>query len=103
MSAIGLWRQARRADRPAAVIVGEGNLLLCGVLFLMMIGGILAFQATTPAEEFAARRLAGQIFGCRLAGGLMLFSLLGMVRALFTHLATMAPPAALILVLALLW
>ncbi|MER5845650.1 hypothetical protein ABT126_00725 [Streptomyces sp. NPDC002012] len=104
MSAIQLWRRVRRADKPVAVIVGVGNLLLCGVLFLMMIGGVLNFEAATREQETAAQTLAGQIFGCWLAGGLMLFSMLGMTRALFSHLATMlCMPAALIVILTLLW
>ncbi|WP_445525533.1 hypothetical protein [Streptomyces cyslabdanicus] len=87
-------------DKPVAVIVGVGNLLLSGVLFLMMIGGVLGFEATTREQESAAQTLAGQIFGCWLAGGLLLFSVLGMTRALFSHLATMFfTPVALTLVL----
>ncbi|MEV5433330.1 hypothetical protein [Streptomyces sp. NPDC052701] len=103
MSAIQLWRRARRADKPVAVIVGVGNMLLCGVLFVMVIGGLLGFGATTREQETAARILAGQIFGGWLAGGLMLLFMLGMTRALFSHLATMLfTPAALILILVLL-
>ncbi|MFJ4517771.1 hypothetical protein [Streptomyces sp. NPDC088816] len=90
-------------DKPVAVIAGVGNMLLCGVLFVMMIGGLLGFEATTREEETAARILGGQIFGCWLAGGLMLFSVLGMTRALFSHLGTMLlTPIALVLILLLL-
>ncbi|MGW5127057.1 hypothetical protein ACWEQ7_24035 [Streptomyces sp. NPDC004069] len=73
------------------------------MLFLMMIGGALGFEATTREQETAARTLAGQACGCWLAGGLLLFSVLGMTRALFSHLATMLfTPVALALVLMLL-
>ncbi|MEV7422319.1 hypothetical protein [Streptomyces sp. NPDC091212] len=101
MGAIQLWRRVRQADKPVAVTVGTGNVLLCGGLFLMMIGGALGlFEATTREQETAARTLAGQIFGCWLASGLMLFSLMGMFRSLFSHLVTMlAPPVILILIL----
>ncbi|MFD9391037.1 hypothetical protein ACFWBB_09975 [Streptomyces sp. NPDC060000] len=103
MNAVQLWKRVRRADKPTAVIVGMGNLLLCGMLLLMLIGGTLIFEATTREQETAAQRLAGQIFGYWLVGGLMLFSVLGMTRALFSHLATMfLPPVVLILILAFL-
>ncbi|WP_253266236.1 hypothetical protein [Streptomyces sp. 6-11-2] len=103
MSAIQLWRRVRRVDKPVAVIVGVGNLLLCVVLFFMAIGGVLSFGASTREEETAAWILAGQIFGCWLVGGLMLFSVLVMARALFSHLATMLfTPIALTLILLLL-
>ncbi|MFJ5154183.1 hypothetical protein ACIQCF_21830 [Streptomyces sp. NPDC088353] len=103
MSAIQLWRRVRRVDKPVAVIVGVGNLLLCAVLFFMAIGGLLSSGASTREEETAARILAGQIFGCWLVGGLMLFSVLVMTRALFSHLATMLfTPIALTLILLLL-
>ncbi|MET9801937.1 hypothetical protein [Streptomyces sp. NPDC006368] len=97
MSAIRLWRRrTRQADKPVAVIVGIGNLLLSGALFLMTVGVI--FEATTREEEIAAQRLAAQIFGYWLAGGLMLSSVLCMTRTLFSHLVTMIfPPTALIL------
>ncbi|MFE1251401.1 hypothetical protein [Streptomyces sp. NPDC058741] len=90
-------------DKPVAVIVGVGNVLLCGVLLVMMIGGLPGFGATTREQETAAWILAAQIFGGWLAGGLMLLSGLGMARAVFSHLATMLfTPAALILILMLL-
>ncbi|TGZ11655.1 hypothetical protein E5Z02_03595 [Streptomyces rhizosphaericola] len=103
MSAIQLRRRVRRADKPVAVIVGVGNMLLCGVLFMMMIGGLPGFEATTREQETSARILAGQIFGGWLAGGLLLLFMLGMTRASFSHLATMLfTPIALILILMLL-
>jgi len=90
-------------DKPVALIVGLGNMLLCGVLFVMAIGGLLCFEAATRGQETTARNLAGQIFGCWLTGGLMLFSVLGMTRALFSHLTTMLfTPTALFLILMLL-
>jgi len=77
-------------------------MLLCGVLFVMAIGGMLLFEAASREQETAARYLAGQIFGCWLAGGLMLFSVLGMTRALFSHLTTMLfTPTTLFLILLL--
>ncbi|WP_241518667.1 hypothetical protein [Streptomyces sp. CB03238] len=78
------------------------NLLLCGLLLLMLIGGVLIFEATTREQETAAQQLAARIFGYWLAGGLLLFSVLRMMRALFSHLATMLlPPLVLISSLAL--
>ena len=63
----------------------------------------IGFGSTTREQETAARILSGQIFGCWLAGGLMLFSVLGMTRVLFSRLATMLfTPVALILILTLL-
>lgn len=101
MNAAQLWKRAREKDQSAAVIVGLGNLLLCSLLLLMMIGGVLIFEATTREQETAAQHLVAQIFGYWLAGGLMLFSVLRMMRTLFSHLATLLlPPLALILSLA---
>lgn len=98
MNAAPLWRRIRQSDKSAAVIVGLGNLLLCGLLLPMLIGGVLIFEATTREQERTAQHLAAQTFGYWLAGGLLLFSLLRMTRTLFSHLATMLlPPVALIL------
>ncbi|MFF8609575.1 hypothetical protein ACF06X_27020 [Streptomyces sp. NPDC015346] len=98
MNAAQLWRRVRQADKSAAVIVGMGNLVLCGLLLPMLIGGVLIFEATTQEQETTAQHLAAQVFGYWFAGGLMLFSMLRMTRTLFSHLATMLlPPVALIL------
>ncbi|MEH0634304.1 hypothetical protein QBA35_13190 [Streptomyces bottropensis] len=53
-----------------------------------------------PAEETAAWQLAGRIYGWWLLGGLVLFPVLGLTRALVVHLATMiaTPPALFTLV-----
>ncbi|MFJ1647879.1 hypothetical protein [Streptomyces sp. NPDC088258] len=101
MSAIHIWRRVRGWDKPAAVVVAAGNVLLCCVLFVMMIGGLPGFvEVTTGEQESAARTLTAQIFGCWLAGGLMIFSLMAMFRTLFSHLVTLLiPPAALIVML----
>ncbi|MEV4432777.1 hypothetical protein [Streptomyces sp. NPDC049585] len=98
-----LRRRARRADGKAARLVGVGNVLLCGVLFLVAIGGVGFFEATTRAQETAWADAAGSVYGCWLAGGLMVFSVLGMMRTLLTHLTTMflVPVVSLILVLLL--
>lgn len=98
---VQLWRRARQADGPGAVIVGTANLLLLCVLLLLMIGATPFPEPTTLAEEDAAERLGAQLFGCWLAGGLVLFLVLGMVRTLFSHLATMLlPPVALMVAFA---
>ncbi|MBE1597909.1 MULTISPECIES: hypothetical protein [Streptomyces] len=67
--------------------VGAGNVLLCCVLL-------------TRAEETAAWQLAGRILGWWLLGGLALFPVLGLTRALVVHLTTMiaTPPALFTLV-----
>ncbi|AZK98769.1 hypothetical protein GTW66_29980 [Streptomyces sp. SID5473] len=71
------------------------------MLLLMTIGALPGFEAHTPERESAVQGTAARIFGCWLAGGLLLFATLGTTRALFAHLATMlAPPALLILILA---
>ncbi|MFF1410541.1 hypothetical protein ACFVX6_12265 [Streptomyces sp. NPDC058289] len=102
MSAIGLWRRARRSDRPCAVAAGAVNLPLSCVLLSMMIGGPF-FEATTRAQETSAQELAVRVFGCWLAGGLVLFLALGMTRTAVVHLLTLfLPPAVLILVLLVL-
>lgn len=76
--------------------VGAGDLLLCCVVFLMMLG----CGATTREEETASWVLGGQIYGGWLAAGLTLFAVAGLTRALLTHLATMLlTPGVLLLVL----
>ncbi|WP_307835228.1 hypothetical protein [Streptomyces adelaidensis] len=100
-AAIRLRRRARQADRPVAVGVGAGDLLLCGVLLLVAVG-VLGFEPTTREEEADAWGLAGRIYGYWLAGGLVVFSVLGMVRSLLTHLVMMlVAPVALFLILVL--
>ncbi|GAA2557917.1 hypothetical protein ACFVDU_09920 [Streptomyces albidoflavus] len=79
-----------------AFAVGAGDLLLCCVVFLMMLG----YGATTREEETASWVLGGQIYGGWLAAGLTLFAVAGLTRALLTHLATMLlTPGVLLLVL----
>ncbi|MZD21190.1 hypothetical protein GTY82_28875 [Streptomyces sp. SID5476] len=92
-------RQIRRADRRVAVGVGAGNVLLCCVLLLVAVG-VLFVEPVTRAEETAAWQLAGRIYGWWLLGGLVLFPVLGLTRALVVHLATMiaTPPALFTLV-----
>ncbi|WP_199487144.1 hypothetical protein [Actinomadura logoneensis] len=95
---MGIWRRVRRADKTAAVVVGAVNVPLCGVLFALLIG----FGATTREQEDAAQVLGGQILGVWFVGGLLLFSVLAMTRALFVHLATMVfTPGGLVLALVL--
>lgn len=102
VGAIRLRRRARQADRPVAVVVGVGDLLLCGVLLLTAIG-VLFFEPTTRAEEADAWGVAGRVYGYWLAGGLVLFSVLGMTRTLLAHLATMlGAPVVLFLIVMLL-
>lgn len=82
-----------------AFAVGAGDLLLCCVVFLMMLG----YWATTREEETASWVLGGQIYGGWLAAGLTLFAVAGLTRALLTHLATMLlTPGVLLLVLLVL-
>ncbi|QDY75301.1 hypothetical protein [Streptomyces qinzhouensis] len=94
-------RRMRRADRPAAAAVAIGNLLLLAALAAIAVGLVPGFEPDTRERESAAQKQAGRVFGYWLAGGLLVFASLGMTRALFTHVTTMlAPPAALILILA---
>lgn len=82
-----------------AFAVGAGDLLLCCVVFLMMLG----YWATTREEETASWVLGGQIYGGWLVAGLTLFAAAGLTRALLTHLATMLlTPGVLLLVLLVL-
>ncbi|MCX4782126.1 hypothetical protein [Streptomyces sp. NBC_01264] len=87
MSVMGLWRRARRGDSPSAVAVGAVNLPLSCALVSMGIGGPF-FEATTRAQETSAQELALRVFGCWLAGGLVLFLALGMTR---TRWSTCSP------------
>ncbi|MEW1547709.1 hypothetical protein [Streptomyces tsukubensis] len=94
-------RRIRRADRRTAGAVGIGNVVLLTTLLALAIGVLPGFEVRTGAQESAVEGAAARIFGCWLAGGLVLFAVLGTVRALLVHLATMlAPPALLILILA---
>ncbi|MER8070701.1 hypothetical protein ABTZ59_20650 [Streptomyces sp. NPDC094034] len=103
MSGIRVWESARRRDKPTAVIIGAGNLLMSSVLFLMMIGTVPFYEITTREQETAAQHTAIRIFGGWLAAGLVLFLVLGMRRTALSHLTMMlVPPAALILILLLL-
>lgn len=77
-------------------------MLLCVVLLLMAVG-VLFLEPTTRAEEADAWTVAGRIYGCWLAGGLVLFAVLGMTRTLLAHLATMlGAPVVLFLLVMLL-
>ncbi|MBZ2407163.1 hypothetical protein HX747_02960 [Streptomyces sp. L06] len=99
VSVVQLRGRLRRSDRPVAFAVGAGDLLLCCVVFLMMLG----YWATTREEETASWVLGGQIYGGWLVAGLTLFAAAGLTRALLTHLATMLlTPGVLLLVLLVL-
>ncbi|MDX2933215.1 hypothetical protein [Streptomyces ipomoeae] len=101
MSAIRLRRRARQADKSVAVVVGMADLLLCGVL-LLTAAGVLFIEPTTRAEEADAWGVAGRVYGYWLVGGLVVFSVLGMGRALLAHLVTMlVAPVVLFLLLVL--
>jgi hypothetical protein len=68
---------------------------LCCALLLVAVGALFV-EPATRAEETAAWHLAGRIYGWWFLGGLVLFPVLGMTRALAVHLTTMiATPAAL--------
>ncbi|GAA3302097.1 hypothetical protein GCM10020295_46960 [Streptomyces cinereospinus] len=75
------------------------NVLLCCGLLPLATGGLPGAGATTREQENAAQELAFQIFGCWFLGGLLLFAVLGLGRALCVHLATLllAPAAVLVL------
>ncbi|MFD9378257.1 hypothetical protein ACFWBH_22355 [Streptomyces sp. NPDC059999] len=68
MSGMQWWGSGRRTDKPTAIVVGVGNLLLSSVLVMMMIGGPWFFDATTRQQETAAWESAVPIFGGRLLG-----------------------------------
>ncbi|MFJ8233266.1 hypothetical protein ACIQ9E_25460 [Streptomyces sp. NPDC094448] len=96
-----LRRRIRRADRRTAAAVAIGNVVLLTMLLAMAVGVLPGFEVRTREQESAVQGSAARIFGCWLAGGLLLFAALGTIRALLAHLATMlAPPALLILILA---
>ncbi|WP_338899770.1 hypothetical protein WBG99_32505 [Streptomyces sp. TG1A-60] len=98
MSVTGPWRRARQADRSTAVAVGVGDVLLCSVLCLTMIGATPFFEPTTREQETAAWQATVPLFGVWLVGGLMLFGVLGMPRTALSHLlAMLLPPTVLVL------
>ncbi|MFI1420585.1 hypothetical protein ACH4VX_21865 [Streptomyces sp. NPDC020731] len=97
-SAVRVWRRVRRADRSVAPFVAAGSALVGGVLLLLAIGVI--GDPATRAEETAAQGLALRIFGCWLLGGVVLFAVLGMTRALLGHLAALLlTPLAIVVAL----
>ncbi|MFE7572522.1 hypothetical protein ACFU76_37230 [Streptomyces sp. NPDC057539] len=103
MGGIRVWESTRRRDKPTAVIIGAGNLLMSSVLCLMMIGALPFYELTTREQETAAQQTAIPIFGGWLAAGLVLSLVLGMRWTALSHLTTMlVPPAALLLLVILL-
>ena len=61
-----------------------------------MAVGVLFVEPATREEEGAAWGLAGRIYGWWLVGGLVFFPVVGVVRTLVVHLATMVvAPVAL--------
>lgn len=96
----GWYRRVRRADTPVAVLVGMGDVLLCGWLFLMLIATGITFGAPDErqqAEMDAAEQLAQQLYFGWLAGGLLLFGVLRLSRSALTHLVCMVlPPLAIL-------
>ncbi|MEU3597925.1 hypothetical protein ABZ714_04220 [Streptomyces sp. NPDC006798] len=87
----GMFRRARAADPLVAGLVVMGNPLLCGWLFLMIIGTGLS----DGQDADAAQRLAGQVYLGWLAGGLLLFAVLRLPRAAISHLVSLLLPPAL--------
>ncbi|MFE2280833.1 hypothetical protein ACFXAE_27155 [Streptomyces sp. NPDC059454] len=87
MGVVRVWKRVRRADRSVAPFVVAGNVLVGGVLLWTAIGGI--GDPATREEENAAQDLALRIFGSWLLGGVVLFAVLGMGRALLGHLAAL--------------
>ncbi|MDQ1035265.1 hypothetical protein QFZ75_001681 [Streptomyces sp. V3I8] len=98
MSAIRPWAQARLTDKTVSVIVGVGDLLMCGVLLLMSIG-VLGAEPTTGAEETAAWHRAGELYVGWLLGGTILFAVSGMTRSLLAHVAMMLMSPVIVFVL----
>lgn len=100
--AIRLRGRIRLADPWIAVGVGIGDLLLCGILLLVAVGALFV-EPTTREQETQAWHLAGRIYGCWFLGGLVLFPVLGTIRATVVHVTTMiVTPVALFLILVLL-
>ncbi|WP_426567342.1 hypothetical protein [Streptomyces canus] len=97
---VGWYRRIRRADAPVAVLAGVGDVLLCGVLYMMVIASGITFgapDATEQAEMDATNQLAERLYFGWLAGGLLLFGLFRLPRSVLTHLVCMfVPPAALL-------
>lgn len=100
----GRYRRVRRADALVAVVVGTGDVLLCGALFVMVLAASFSIggpDAAQQAEMEATNRLAGRLYVGWLAGGLLLFGLFGLFRSALTHVVCMvAPPAAFLAYLA---
>ncbi|MFI1016230.1 hypothetical protein [Streptomyces sp. NPDC020965] len=96
----GWYQRIRRADAPVAVLIGVGDVLLCGVLLMLVIASGITFGApdeTQQAEIAATNRLAEGLYFGWLAGGLLLFGLFRLRRTVLTHLVCMVvPPAALL-------
>jgi hypothetical protein len=97
-------RRVRRTDAPVALLAGTGDLLLCGVLFMMIIASGITFggpDEVQQAEMDATVQLAERIYFGWLADGLLLFGLFRLPRSVLTHLVCMiVPPAALFAYLA---
>ncbi|MFF9148234.1 hypothetical protein ACF1BN_25615 [Streptomyces sp. NPDC014861] len=97
---VGWYRRMRRADAPVAVLVGVGDILLCGVLYMMIIASGITFggpDETQQAEMDATHQLAERLYFGWLAGGLLVFSLFRLPRSVLTHLVCMVGPLAALL------
>ncbi|WP_137989740.1 hypothetical protein [Streptomyces vilmorinianum] len=97
---VGWYQRVRRADALVAVLVGVGDLLLCGVLYMMVIASGITFgapDATQQAEMDATKQLTERLYFGWLAGGLLLFGLFRLPRSVLTHLVCMVVPPAVLL------
>jgi small-conductance mechanosensitive channel len=101
MNVVRLWRRTRRADRPAACVIGAANVLLSCLLLLLAIGVLT--DPDTREEENAAWGHTLAVFLTWLLGGAALFAVLGMTRTLGVHVVTLLlPPVVLTVILLLL-
>jgi hypothetical protein len=99
---VGWYRRIRRADALVAVLVGVGDVLLCGMLLMMVMASGITFGApdeTQQADMDATSRLASHLYFGWLAGGLLLLGLFRLPRSALAHLLCMVVPPAVLFAL----
>lgn len=99
---VGWYRRIRRADALVAVLVGVGDVLLCGMLLMMVMASGITFgapDATQQAEMDATNHLARQLYLGWLTVGLLLLGLFRLPRSALAHLLCMVVPPAVLFAL----
>ncbi|GAA2818545.1 hypothetical protein RMN57_28850 [Kitasatospora sp. CM 4170] len=95
VAGVGWYQRIRDCDFVVATLVGVGNLLLGGMLFMMCLSSSITFGGPTAADTARMHdtsRLAQSVFFGWLLVGLLLFGVFRMTRSVITHLACMIVP-----------